>query len=166
MAILQLLYLLIPAYIANMIPVFVKGIPWNTPMDFGLSVGNVRIFGNNKTWKGFIAGVAGAILAGFIMSKFYWPFGFSAVYWSFLIGAGALLGDAVKSFFKRRVGIKPGNPWIPFDQVDYTIGALALGSLLFFPGWFNALILIVVSAFGHVISVRIGYLLGIRDVKW
>ena len=135
-------------------------------MDFGLSIGNIRIFGNNKTWKGFVFGVAGAILAGFIMSKFYWPFDFSAVYWSFLIGSGALIGDAVKSFFKRRAGRKPGSPWIPFDQVDYTIGALALGSLVFFPGWLNALIIIIVSAFGHVISVRIGYFIGIRDVKW
>ncbi len=166
MNILQLFYLMIPAYLANMMPVFVKKIPWNSPMDFGLSIGNIRVFGSNKTWKGFVFGIAGAVLAGFIMSKIYWPFDFYSVYWSFLIGAGALLGDAVKSFFKRRVGIKPGNPWIPFDQIDYTIGALVLGSFVFFPGWFFAFLIVFLSAFGHIATNHIGYWLGIRDVKW
>jgi hypothetical protein len=37
--------------------------------------------------------------------------------------------DSVKSFVKRRVGIAPGAPWIPFDQLDFVIGALRRGRL-------------------------------------
>jgi CDP-2,3-bis-(O-geranylgeranyl)-sn-glycerol synthase len=44
----------------------------------------------------------------------------------FLLGLGAMAGDAAKSFFKRRLGIAPGHPWIPFDQIDFQIGALLL----------------------------------------
>ena len=135
-------------------------------MDFGLSAGGVRIFGAHKTWKGFFAGIIIAVIAGFVMMNIYWPFEFSAIYWSVLIGAGALLGDAVKSFFKRRSGVKPGKPWIPFDQIDYTIGAFALGSIVFFPGWLNVLLVVAVSAIGHVIVNHIGYFIGVRDVKW
>ena len=164
---LQLLYLMIPAYLANMAPpVLAKHSPWNAPMDFGLSVGGIRIFGSHKTWAGFAIGVLVALLAGFILSKAYWPFEFSALAWSALVGVGALLGDAVKSFFKRRIGVTPGKPWIPFDQIDYTVGALALGSIVFFPGWLNAFLVVFISAFGHIATNHIGYWLGVRDVKW
>jgi len=167
MNILQVFYLMIPAYLANMAPpVLAKHVPWNAPMDFGFSFGGIRIFGDHKTWAGFFCGVVMALLAGFILSRIYWPFDFSALTWSALVGVGALLGDAVKSFFKRRVGIKSGRPWIPFDQVDYTVGALSLGSVLFFPGWFYAFLVVFLSAFGHVATNHIGYWLGVRDVKW
>ena len=33
-----------------------------------------------------------------------------------------MLGDAVKSFFKRSIGIASGRPWFPFDQIDFIIG--------------------------------------------
>jgi len=166
MTIIQLLYLMIPAYVANMIPVFVRKMKWKPPMDFGLTLGGKRLFGKNKTWTGFIAGVVGAVVAGFIMSRTYWVFEFSAVQWSVLAGAGALLGDAVESFFKRRVGITPGKPWIPFDQIDYSVGALALGSMVFFPGWLNALWIVLISLVGHIAVNHCSYYLGIRDVKW
>jgi len=166
MTLLQLLYLMIPAYVANMAPVIAKRLPWNYPMDFGLSIGGKRIFGDHKTWKGFIIGVSIAVIAGYIMSKTYWPFNFSALQWSALAGAGALLGDALKSFFKRRVGIKPGHPWIPFDEIDYSVGALALGSIVFFPGWLNAVLVIFISAIGHIAVNHTAYYLKIRDEKW
>ena len=167
MNILQLFYLMIPAYLANMTPpVLAKHIPWNAPMDFGTSLGGIRIFGDHKTWAGFVSGIVVAVLTGLILSKIYWPFDFSALQWSALVGAGALVGDAVKSFFKRRVGIKSGHPWIPFDQIDYTVGAFAFGSFVFFPGWVSAFLVVFISAFGHIAVNHIGYYLGIRDVKW
>jgi len=166
MNIFQLFYLMIPAYVANMAPVLARKIPWNTPMDFGLSLGGVRIFGDHKTWKGFIIGVVIAVLVGLGLSHIYWPFEFSAITWSLAAGAGALLGDAIKSFFKRRVGIKSGQPWIPFDQLDYSVGAIALGSTVFFIGWLNSLIVIVVNVLGHIVVNHSAYYLGIRDEKW
>src|SRR4051812_27852644 len=44
------------------------------------------------------------------------------------IGLGALSGDLVKSFAKRRRGILPGQAWIPFDQIDWLLGALAFAA--------------------------------------
>lgn len=158
---LQLLYLMIPAYVANMVPVLVRKIAWNTPIDFGTG-----LLGSHKTWKGFIAGVAFSVIVGIIMWRTYWPFEFSGLKWSLAIGIGALLGDSAKSFFKRRISIKPGSPWIPFDQIDYTVGALVIGSFVFFPGWLNCFLIIIISAVGHVIINHIGYYLGVREVKW
>jgi CDP-2,3-bis-(O-geranylgeranyl)-sn-glycerol synthase len=157
----QLFYLMIPAYVANMAPVFVRKFPWSAPVDFGTG-----LLGSHKTWRGFIAGVSAALIVGTVMSHVYWPFGFSGIKWGLAAGFGALLGDSVKSFFKRRLNISPGKPWIPFDQIDYSIGAIALGSFVFFTGWLNALIIIIVSSAGHIIVNHIGYYLGIREVKW
>jgi len=166
MMFLQLLYLMVPAYVANMAPVFARKIPWNAPMDFGLSLNGVRLLGSHKTWRGFIAGSVAGTLAGVLVSLIYWPFAFSAVTWSVCASVGALLGDAVKSFFKRRLKIRSGLPWVPFDQIDYSIGALALGSLVFFPGAKAALIIIVVSMFAHVVVNHVAFFWGIREEKW
>ena len=37
-------------------------------------------------------------------------------------GIGAMAGDSIKSFFKRRTNIPPDEPWIPFDEVDFALG--------------------------------------------
>ena len=166
MNIFQLVYLMIPAYISNMIPVFTRGLPWNAPIDFGLKFGSKRLLGENKTWAGFVSGLFAALISGVLISQIYWPFAFSALRWSFLAGFGALFGDIVKSFFKRRVGIKPGKPWIPFDQIDYSVGALAFGSFVFFPGWLSAFWLVIISLAGHIIVNHCAYYFGIRDTKW
>jgi len=48
----------------------------------------------------------------------------------FSICFGALLGDIVESFFKRRKGIERGKDWIPFDQLDFIIGVLFLSFII------------------------------------
>jgi len=163
---LQTFYLLVPAYFANMAPpLFARFLP-DFPMDFGLSFRGKRVFGSHKTWNGFFVGVIASVLIGFLISFIYWPFDFSVFLWSFLVGSGALFGDAFKSFFKRQIGIPSGHSWIPFDQIDYTIGAFAFGSLVFFPGWLDCFVVVFVSGFGHVAVNHIGFWLGLRDVKW
>jgi len=159
---LNAFYLMIPAYVANMVPLFAKLLPWNMPMDFGFYLGKERLLGPHKTWMGLMFGTGAAALTAIILSQFYWPFSVPPIQWGILVGIGALGGDALKSFFKRRIGIKAGASWVPLDQIDFTIGALALGSIMFFPGWMNAIIIVVISALGHVVVNRIGRMLGIR----
>ncbi len=38
----------------------------------------------------------------------------------------------VKSFFKRRLGIKPGTMFQPWDGIDYMVG-----SIIFLLPWYN-----------------------------
>ena len=75
-------------------------------------------------------------------------------------------GDAVKSSFKRRVGIAPGQPWFPADQLDFIVGAMALG----WPGLpMRPLEVAPILAFtfgAHIVVNRIAFRLGIRDAKW
>ena len=168
---------MLPAYIANMIPPLVKNQFkfLAIPIDGGRKWKGKPIFGRNKTWRGIVAGVV-ISTAIFLIQRYLYSFESfrlvsmfdytTATVWiGILLGFGALFGDSVESFFKRRVGIKSGKPWIPFDQTDFTIGALLLTAIVYFPGWTNAVIIIVVSAFGHVLINNIGYYLKIRDTR-
>jgi CDP-2,3-bis-(O-geranylgeranyl)-sn-glycerol synthase len=127
----------LPAGIANLVPALAAKVPglttWNTPMDFGRSWRGIRIFGNHKTWRGIVSGTFLAALVGLFQYRFI---AHSAESTGFIItataamGCGALLGDALKSFFKRRHRISEGKSWFPFDQIDYIAGGLALVLLL------------------------------------
>src|SRR3989344_4398924 len=162
---IELFYLMIPAYIANMAPVFARRINWNTPLDFGKTFRGRRIFGDNKTWRGLIVGTIAGTVVGVAASQLYWPVAVSPFLWSLLASFGALCGDATKSFFKRQFGISSGQSWTPFDQIDYSIGALLLGSIVYFPGWINAAIIILASAIGHIAVNHFAYYTKIRGGK-
>ena len=65
-----------------------------------------------------------------------------------------------------RAGIKTGAKWTPWDQIDYIIGGLALGWIIFFPGWRAVVILLVAGIVLHKIVSIIGYDLGLRRHPW
>ena len=79
------------------------------------------------------------------------------------ISAGALVGDLVKSFVKRRLNVAPGRAWFPFDQCDYVIGALIAAmpfihlSLPIVAGTIAIYVLL------HLVVSAAGYLVGVKD---
>ena len=159
----------LPAGVANMMPVLVSRIPmlagWTTPLDFGHSYKEHRIFGSNKTWRGLVFGTIAAGITGLLIYDFY-PIAASnsiALWQSLAMGAGALIGDAVESFFKRQRGIGPGSSWFPFDQTDYIIGGL-LFSLPFGLPSTDFIPIIFGTYFGlHLLFSYIGYRLKLKD---
>lgn len=145
--ILTILWIFAPVGFANTGPVTASKLPflrrYNQPLDFGKTYRGKRIFGDHKTIRGIIAGgFVGLLTAGIQMllsSVFSWPESLSLGldYSSYMIlvmglfmGFGALIGDAIKSFFKRQMNIAPGRSWVPFDQLDFVIGG-AIASLPF-----------------------------------
>ncbi len=74
-----------PAYCANATPVLAGG---GTKMDFGKNFfDGKRVFGNNKTFRGFFFGLAIGILVGAMeVVAFHFP-----ILFAFLIPLGALL---------------------------------------------------------------------------
>ena len=142
-------------------------------MDGGKKWKGKPILGKNKTWRGFFAAIIFAVITVHIQLLLY-PYAISlslfdyarcdALLLGILLGAGAILGDALKSFFKRRLGKKPGSMWVPFDQIDFIIGGMALGAIVYFPGWIVALIILVVTPALHFLVNFIAYKLGIKEV--
>lgn len=160
----------LPAGIANASPVFATRIPllkrFSTPLDFGRSWRGQRIFGNNKTWRGLLFGTLMGGVTSLLVSYFLIPNSADAWY-TFLIGAalgaGALTGDAVESFLKRRRGIAAGSSWFPFDQIDYIIGGLVfVYPLTLIPVILMAGILILYFGL-HLLVSYIGYLTGFKS---
>lgn len=177
--ILEALWFFLPAGAANAAPVFAAKIPalrrLNVPMDFGKSYKGTRIFGANKTWRGLIAGIIVATLVIalqkylftrnlFVLELAWFDYRpFSVWLLGPLFATGALLADAVESFFKRRSGIKPGDSWFPLDQIDYVIGGCLL-SLPIVQLSLGKYVLVLLTWLGaHVVTVYVGYLTGIRD---
>jgi len=175
--ILQTFYFMLPAYLANAAPVAVRNYckALAVPLDFNKKFKGKRILGSHKTVRGLLAGTVFGIIMAFIqylllkipffasiglLNYNEWP----AI--GFLMGLGAVLGDAVKSFFKRRVNIKPGGRWIPFDQLDFVIGALLFISVLYIPSIEIIITALILSFLLHIIVNHLGYYLGIRKVKW
>jgi CDP-2,3-bis-(O-geranylgeranyl)-sn-glycerol synthase len=134
---LQALYFFVPSYIANMAPVLVKKIKFlDYPADFGKSWKGNRILGSHKTLRGFFFGTLFALITFEIQRILYShnilkslaliDYAASPFYLGALIGFSALFGDSIKSFFKRRLGIQPGHPWIPFDQIDFLVVSIII----------------------------------------
>ena len=162
--VLQLLYFMAPAYVANMAPPFVRYWQgWNRPI-------SDRWLGSHKTVMGFAAGVLAAVLVTFLQWLIGWDIALVAYDgWLGLgvrFGAFAMAGDCVKSFFKRRVGVTPGKPWIPFDQLDFVLGALVFVWPQAPLGWIDLAIVLGLSFAGHILVNHLGYWLGIRDARW
>mgnify|MGYP001616112541 FL=1 len=170
--ILKIIYLLLPGYFANMSTAYSSRINFlNYPLDFKKKFFGERVFGNNKTFRGIFFGILTAIVMAFIQ----YLLNISSLnildYNNFLIiglllGAGALIGDLAKSFFKRRLKIKPGKPFIPFDQIDHVIGSLLLLSIIY-PISLNLYFIASLITFPlHIIINYLAYKLKLKDTYW
>jgi CDP-2,3-bis-(O-geranylgeranyl)-sn-glycerol synthase len=79
------------------------------------------------------------------------------------MGLGAGTGDAVKSFFKRRIDIEPGKSWPFFDQLDFFLGAYVFVSLAYSPPLLLIVASLTIILFGNIASNAIGYWLGFKE---
>lgn len=180
--IIELLYLMLPGIFANMAPVFAA--KWNIlnvlakPIDANRKwLDGKPILGKHKTYRGFIIGIFIAIVIAYIQFRLYDLFVFKSLsiipygqynpfLLGFLIGFGVLLGDSVKSFFKRRINIKPGHPFFPFDQIDSVVGALLFVSIIYIPSFKLVVSLLALSLVTHLLVRTIGYYTGFNKERW
>lgn len=181
--ILMGIWLTIPAYVANPSAVLFGG---GKPMDFGKKLKDgERILGDGKTWRGFFGGVFSGFFIGLIQVAASSPFdeehlGFG-LYPDFLVvitllAFGALFGDLLGSFVKRRFKIKRGGKAPGLDQYDFLIGAWLL-VLIFKSQWFlehfvywpdtlAIITVIILTPFLHRGVNILGYKIGKKDVPW
>jgi len=174
MVILKALYFFVPAYFANMAPVFATKI-------FGSKLSQPiweKGLGKNKTWRGLISaiviGIAFIYLQQYLFNSVEFFKNISLLdynkinlpLYGFLLSFGAILGDSVKSYFKRKQNLPPGSQWFPWDQLDFVIGGIIFISFVYQPSFFVIFILIVISPVLHILSNQLGFYLGIKKVKW
>lgn len=168
---------MLPAYVPNNVAVLAGG---GRPIDGGRSLGERRLLGDGKTWRGTVAGtVAGVALAlalnavrndagrrlGVDLPRF-------SVRSAVGLALGAMLGDIGASFLKRRSGRERGAAFPGLDQLDFVAGALGVVGLLApewrrrtFPRSVLAVVLVLTPAL-HVLTNGIAYALGLKDEPW
>lgn len=169
---MQSLWFILPAYIANPVPVIAGG---GTPIDFGRNFffDGRPVFGAGKTWRGAFSGIiAGTLIAYFqgiigenwgLASQGFVPMTLKL---GLLLSAGAIFGDIVKSFFKRRLGIKQGQKMPVADQLDFVFGALLFASLEATVSIPMLIVLIVITPFLHRLTNIFAYKRGLKEVPW
>ncbi len=174
--ILKSIYFVLPAYLANMMPVFFARLHWlefiNRPIDSGMKFRGQELFGNHKTWRGLVAGIIGGIIVSMILASVYFLpffhnlslFDYSHYWLAFgaLAGAGAIIGDLIKSFFKRRINIASGSSWPVFDQLDFILGFFLFTAIIVWPGWSIFITACLLTLLLHPLANIIGKLLKLK----
>ena len=185
-SLMGVLWLLTPSYLASALATIPRG--RGPPMDFGKTWAKDgrRLLGPSKTWSGFLFGgfVAmpfGLLEAGLILAAppnlklvpEFAPTLLLAVPVVALLTFGAMTGDALGSFVKRRLGRESGARTILLDQLPFVLLPIGLGFALY-PSVF---VPVFVSAWGvlwllfftlglHTLFNWIGYKAGLKKVPW
>jgi len=157
----EALKFIFPAYCANATPVLAGG---GTKMDFGKNFyDGKRVFGNNKTFRGFFFGWAVGMLVG---SVEYVVFPGFPVLFIVLIPLGALLGDLTGAFIKRRIGIAPGGLLPIVDQIDFVVGAVVFAIPLAIVSWELAVTVLLITPPIHLFTNFLAYKLKLKRQPW
>lgn len=161
---LGVLWFIWPAYVANAFPPVIRG---KKPIDFGKTWRKKHIFGKNKTIEGALGGVIFGTAVGLFQALSLQPLIVPYLQIPILtpltvikLSVGAILGDLLGSFIKRRKSIKSGEPLPIVDQLDFIFGALLLTG---FPLPFTqTLLLLFITLIFHVISNIFAYLTKVK----
>ncbi len=175
------LWLGLPAWIANAVPVILGG---GRPIDGGRRFRDGRrILGDGKTIRGFVSGVvlgtATGIVQGIVapwipalLDRFIVVTNdmIEVIYirpdTAFLLSFGALVGDLVGSFIKRRVGLRSGGPAPVLDQLGFIVMALIMAAPVIQPAYQYVSVLVILTLIVHYLSNVGGYLLGYKRHPW
>ncbi len=156
----------VPLYVANSVPVIIHG---KTPLDLNKKLWGSPLFGKGKTIIGTLAGIVTGTLAGAIitiLSPYVLGLVPNYIEVAFYLALGAILGDLLKSFFKRRFGIKSGEKWDLADQLDFILGGLLLSCIVRFPEYWVVVVLLVATFFIHRFTNWVAYLWKLKKVPW
>ena len=153
------------------------------PVDVGLRVRGRRVFGDNKTLRGFIVMAPAAGLSFFALGALLeatspalraslWPLSNAGLallgLWA---GFGFMLGELPNSFVKRQLDIAPGMPpvgrsgaFVSFvaDRVDSIAGMAVAISLVTSTPWMTWVYVIVLGPAIHLCFSVLLYRLGVK----
>ena len=166
------LLFIFPAYVANAVPVIFTG---GGPLDRGAKfLDNKPLFGETKTVFGTLSGITfGALVAmayPFLgIALFDRPQTYAMV--GLGLAVGAMLGDLLGSFAKRRLGFSEGSS-VPFlDQLTFFYVALILAVLaapesVAYLSMENMLFLTVLTFFMHLATNKLANVISLKKVPW
>jgi CDP-2,3-bis-(O-geranylgeranyl)-sn-glycerol synthase len=182
----EVLWVLLTPYVASATATIPRG--RGPPMDFGRTWpgDGRRVLGPSKSWSGFLFGTFFAFPIALLQAWLiliappnlaivpqFGPTVIGAVPVALLLTAGAMSGDALGSFIKRRLGRTSGSrapllDQLPLVAVPVLVG-LAVFPSTFVPAFFSleALFWLLVFTLGlHTAFNWVGYKAGLKRVPW
>ncbi|WP_232703050.1 CDP-2,3-bis-(O-geranylgeranyl)-sn-glycerol synthase [Halobacterium wangiae] len=168
---------MLPAYVPNNVAVLAGG---GRPIDGGRTWNGRRVLGDGKTWRGtFVGTLAGVALTAALNTlepaaseALGVPLPAFPLAATVALPAGAMLGDILASFLKRRTGRERGAAFPLVDQLDFVVVALVLTALAA-PAWFGdtftlevVVAVLVLTPVLHVGTNVGAYQLGLKDEPW
>jgi len=152
----ETIYIYLPAYIANATPVILNG---GGALDRGRNwVDGKPMLGDHKTVWGTLSGLAAGFLVGLAQRN---------VVRGVLLAVGAIGGDLIVSFFKRRFDLKPGALLPVADQMGFIVFAVILVSLAEpAPTWDRAIGILAATLPIHYLTNVFAWLLKLKSTPW
>ena len=143
---------------ANGSPILARhllGNRWSGPIDASITLADGhRLLGASKTWRGLAAALVTTPLVA-IVFDWQWKVGL-------VIGATAMLGDALSSFVKRRLGM-PSSAMAPgLDHIPESFLPLLVCKPLLLLSWFQVVLLSLGFMVTNLLLSRWLHRLGIR----
>jgi len=148
------------------------------PVDARRTVRGRRLFGDNKTWRGFAVAVAGCVIAVAIQRLLPLPRWVCVVDYRSInpaafgaaMGLGAMLGELPNSFVKRQLGVPPGGTargprrfaFYLWDQLDLLTGAWPLLSAWVRPSPRLVAASVVLALLLHPLVALVGFVIHAR----
>jgi CDP-2,3-bis-(O-geranylgeranyl)-sn-glycerol synthase len=154
-SILNPIWIYLPAYFANATPVALGGGP---PLDGGEKWLDGKPFlGSHKTFRGCLVG----ILAGLIIGTMQ-----GTLIVGLVQGFGAILGDLISSFYKRRLDLAPGESFPFLDQLDFIIVAIITSQPVIRASLQEIVIILIVTVPIHYLMNYLSWLVKMKDHPW
>jgi len=183
----QALWFMFPAMTTGSIAVLLGG---GAPIDgYRKDKNGVRLLGDGKSWAGLGWGILGGVAVGtaMVIIRSFAPTEAKDLLTDFtpegptLLGFlgpiialcfGAMMGDLLFSFGKRRKGLQRGARAPLVDQLDFVIGSW-LFLLAFYPTWtlqtfraWHAIVILILIPGIHLLTNVVAYKLGKKKEPW
>jgi len=189
----KLIYMILPVILGGVFNMVFMKLPLlnslKTPLDMGRSLKDgKRIFGDNKTWKGFLGMIAitslWMVFFQMLAINFEWANRLSLIpyrdysyiqglLFGALWGMGYVLAELPNSFIKRRLSVPPGQNvkglrgviFAIFDQIDSVIGCLIMIPVFYAISIVDALAILILGGLVHF-AVNVGlFYIGLKKQR-
>lgn len=153
--ILAAIWQYLPAYFANAAPVALGGGP---PLDGGENWYDGKPFlGSHKTFRGTVVGILAGLVIGALQTN---------TIGGLAQGVGAILGDLLSSFLKRRWDVPPGDSSPLLDQLDFIVIAIILSFPFQNPTISQIILILIITVPIHYLMNYIAWLFKMKKNPW
>jgi len=147
----------IPAYYAPLCAPVSRLMKKPHPIDRGIMFRDKRLLGDGKTIEGTLVGIFAAVIVGYILLN-DWLLGLT-------FGIGAMLGDILNSFIKRQIGLKRGEHFLFFDELNFLFFPVLYAYFFLTITIVDIIVLVMFALALHFIFDRIALSLNVKNKK-